>query len=403
MGLGLLIINLINPRETNDLNAAEEGGGLLVNLGKVAYLFGLVWWAVNGWRCHSLRRPGTRSLLSAMAVFTLLVAFSVPFGTPGGLWIRWLLYSGCAVAAVIGAGAPGQFVPIRNLLVITAAASLFAFAVAPSWAAQWGYAGYLPFRLVGVSNHANSIAPMMLLGLVMLILSPYRSWLSNIASLGLFLSVLIMAQSKTTLICLIIVMFGWILQVLLEKGGRNGLLLIGLAILVMTAAAVAMLLAGGDQNGPLGLLGTGDVGGDFTGRTTIWEYTLKRWEENRWFGVGIGRLWDEPMREDFRAWTGWTFAPGYAHSLFYQVLGESGWFGIAGLSAFLLSCLHLACTSRWPWLLIPTFATLLGLRGMTEVSWWFSPYTENLMLVYMLLAVGLNSKTSPSSSRSEVR
>ncbi len=329
-------------------------------------------------------------LLAGFGIWSLATGLSMVLGGAHVLEASWLVLVGLTLAVVWRMRAEDGLVEaVRDACLLLAAASLALLLAAPGLVAQTGYAGLLPIRLAGVANHANSLAPLMLIGMVALQLAPYgQRWCSCLGGL-LLLSCLALSQSKTTFAIGALAASAGLLQSLrgiLHRQGlpADGLLAVGAALLLaLLTTALALAIAGGVWIDPerawQGLVG------DFTGREIIWDWSAAVWRRHPWFGIGFGSLWSPSMREDFFAIGAWR--PGYSHSLYYQTLGESGLVGMAGVIGLALTMLRSAWTARHGGALVVLVAGLVLARGITEVTWGTVVYSENALLVLFLIAL----------------
>jgi O-antigen ligase len=210
-------------------------------------------------------------------------------------------------------------------------ASLVAAVVLPSQALAEEYSGLIPgltFRLYGIGGGATSLGAQAAAYLGLEAAAPSRSWTRWLHGAAA-LTVLVLTQSKTAWAFVLLgalyllhrgaerrlfgveppvganLLWRWILRTVL---GALALALAGTSLVLVSAAAPAT--AADLQT--------------LTGRTYIWETTVRLWLDAPIFGYGVG-LWDA---DAFRAEYG-NFA--HAHSQFLQALGSAGLVGLLGL------------------------------------------------------------------------
>ncbi len=240
---------------------------------------------------------------------------------------------------------------VKKILLIALVGSLLAMVVAPKFAFETGYAGLIPgltIRLYGLASHPNSLGPIAVLYLALEYYQPSKKF--RLAGIASALAVMLFAQSKTAYVAFaaLIVIASYFF--FLRPGGRGGAsqyrnqfqALIGLACLsvgILGSIAFVLYLADigpGDRiMSALGRRTSGDLS-TFTGRTLIWDITLKVWRANPLFGYGP-TIWNQ----EFRDFYGLSYV-GQAHNQFIQTLGESGAIGLLGLCLYLLSLTRVA-------------------------------------------------------------
>jgi exopolysaccharide production protein ExoQ len=195
----------------------------------------------------------------------------------------------------------------------------------------------IDWRLFGLTPHANALGPIALLAILIELHSPARwktlRWLALLSAMA----VLVLAQSKTTWVTMpLMLLFVWLpLRLAREPADadaaghfrRTVLTLIGLiVVLVLTAAAAAAFDVAGYLEHRVDLV-------TLTGRTQIWDITLRAWRENVLFGYGAG-IWGPERQMEFQM-----FYVGQAHNQVVQTLGEAGLVGLALLLVYLFALL----------------------------------------------------------------
>lgn len=252
----------------------------------------------------------------------------------------------------------------KRVLTVIMVGSLVLAAALPTQFAETNYVGIIPgfnIRLHGLAPHANALAPLALLSLMLAAWVPSRQpWqLVTVSSSAL---VLLLAQSKTTwiaglLMAMIIVAFRLNKQFLNElrtaRPGWATLIMFGIGLLstvgllwLLSDAASGMLQTVQQQKGVVTL----------TGRTDIWRTTIETWQRNPWFGYGP-KLWDL----EFRIANGGALAAWHAHNQFLQALGEAGLVGL--------------------------FATTLYVSAFVYYGFQFAARTRGVSLALMLLVL----------------
>lgn len=225
---------------------------------------------------------------------------------------------------------------LKLALLIPVFGSLLAMGVAPDFALHRPSPGLIPgidFRLFGITPHPNALGQIGLLAIFLEYVHPYRNrWAKWAVVLGA-LAVLVLAQSKTVWLAALAVSMLVVLPIEVERRLRAGPLwqmrgLVVAFVFLALAFAVAFVVAlGGDK-----IAAFFEEHQDLltaTGRTSIWDITLRTWLQNPLFGYGPD-LWSIP----FRIKHGMLHV-GQAHNQFMQTLGEAGLLGMGLLLAYL--------------------------------------------------------------------
>lgn len=340
-----------------------------------------------------------RSVPPVVAATLLL---GVVLTASGLLGVRPALSPAPLLAAVVLAAllllardAPDPVRTVRNVLLGVLVANVVFALARPDVAVQTTYvAGVVPWRLHGLSGHANSLGPLMVLLLVTLVLRPLRTRGAQTPALLGAAAALLATQSKTALLTLLLVALVGSLPAGRAAGraaARRLHLHVGLLLVTLAVLTGVATLTGGETAARL--LADEDVV-TLTGRTDVWQATLSAWRESPLFGVG-GALWDDRMREDFAARYGWS--PAYAHNLWLQVLGQAGLVGLATLLLYLLILLGAARRHPRPALAASLVLGFLVLRGVSEVTVGNDLWTDNTLA--QLLVTLLVSASTPTGSR----
>lgn len=282
---------------------------------------------------------------------------------------------------------------IRNLLLVYILLNAASLLLIPQFALQQGYVGFLPVRLHGLANQANSLGPYAVLSIVTLIVRPLRGVLPNAFFVLLSLSLLLLTQSKTSLVLLALLSL-FTLPYLTRR--TPSIQRLGLFLLV---TPICMLVIGIslDRAGTVDALLNDDNVVTLTGRTAIWTTALDAWRSSPWYGYGYSRLWNEDMRYGFELLYGWR--PGYSHNQIVQTLGQAGWIGLTTLIALIGSLFIRAWSvgGDLRWLLVGLLTTFYVVRGQTEVPLGLPALSDNTVLqvlVFLLLVWSTKPKES---------
>ncbi len=291
-----------------------------IGLGGVALLFGFLLFVV------------TNSLTNAA------------FGTEGGLVHQHLypLIVFTALYAARGSDAVQVVQTAKWTLVFVMALSLVAAVVAPNLSLQPTTHSFIPgfhFRLWGVVSHANALAPLALLLVLLDLYTPSQGVARRGFLWSLALLVLLLTQSKTALGAAVLSLgsvAAYRFRMVLADGfsGRrdNVFPIAVLALLGLGTCTLFILFLWGDPLHALERFTTSKRGASFlnlSGRDVIWEVALREWYRNPLFGFGP-TMWDPEFRQSI----GLAFAFS-AHNQFLQSLGAGGLVGLTGLLVYL--------------------------------------------------------------------
>jgi O-antigen ligase len=277
-------------------------------------------------------------------------------------------------------------------------ASCLVSLVAPELTLERNYHSWIPgvsVRFWGLETHANSMAPLALVYLLVALHQPFeRRWLQRFG-LILGVGVLLFAQSKTTLtaaaitVPLLLVVrsgaWGAAAFSLLSLGG-----VIGLAMLLLPALGVTLEGLSETQQGY--------EASRFTGRDVIWSLAVQEWMRNPLFGYGI-TMWNETYRMQI----GMDHAVS-AHNQFLQTLSVAGTMGLIGLVVYLGVLMRYAIRAARPSQgLSVALLILVLLRCVTETplqleSFLSGAFVTQLLLFHVALACG---QRAPSIARAE--
>lgn len=290
------------------------------------------------------RLPGQLLLVSFLVFYVCNEILNSAFGTYPAFSHNTLY-----VPVVFGAVYLGRNEPIDDFvrwakiaLLGLMVLSLLAAVALPSVALEPNYKSWIPgltVRLWGVGSNANSIGPLALLLILLELLCPAATRTSRIASFGLALAVLLLAQSKTAILAGLLVapIVIWFRLGRHPAGGvRIGFVLGVLLVLVATT----LVLMVGNLDKMWARLSGGQVGSDISslgGRVQIWIAAINAWQDNPLFGYGP-EAWG-PLH---RATIGMPFAFS-AHNQFLQSLSVAGGLGLLSFILFLVVLFIYAC------------------------------------------------------------
>jgi|CXWL01.1.fsa_nt_gi O-antigen ligase len=271
---------------------------------------------------------GTRPTFNHFMLYEPLIFALVYFARPSEDWLWYVK----------------QFK--RVLLVYILLSALFGV-LAPTWST--GHAlSFIPgfdFRLHGIFSHSNKLGVAALMYLVLDMADDTRSTLYRKLAWLVSMGVLIATQSKTAWVSALLAytIFGIYKLITFIKARHSEysvmpFILVGLAslsgvvvILWLLESGVEKWLSGLDAQTYRSLI-------SLTGRTNIWEITLRSWQENPIFGYGPG-LWDMEYRLQYAPQ--YRFIVGMAHNQFLQTLGASGILGVIGLAIYVSTLVKL--------------------------------------------------------------
>lgn len=346
---------------------------------------------------------GERRTAVALSTMLFMLGFIVStnilsslLGTPGGFRHN-LLY---APIVAIGMFAYAQthadqgVIVLRNALFVFFLLSLAALAVRPAWVADLHYsAGVLPgfgVRFYGFATHPNTLAPLSLLLVCAVRLQRFRFAPLNWLAVAVGLVSLLLTQSKTSIVLAVLglLYLGWFDMHQrgraldgVRRGQLHLLLLacaafaVGLVVLVLLVSVMGHTRLG---DGILQLADRLQLT-TVTGRTRIWDETIRAALDNPMFGYGPG-LWDVP----FRNRVGLPFT--HAHNQFVHTFGAAGVVGLGALLAYLVSLARLVWRTRIPThgVGVMLFGYLL-LRGLTELPLNISNAMQGEFIVQMFI------------------
>ncbi|NWG38773.1 MAG: O-antigen ligase family protein [Hydrogenophilaceae bacterium] len=286
--------------------------------------------------------------------------------------------------------APEQVViQAKHVLLVLMVGSLVLGALFPHRFAETSYVGLIPgfhIRLHGLAPHANSLAPLALLYLMLAYWVRGRNpwhWFGVASAL----LVLLLTQSKTVWGAGLLMLLAITLVRLNRQFGQEmRVARIGWATLVSMGGffVLAVLLSWLFTDSAAGVFRalTADSNvATLTGRTDIWETTIDTWKNNPWFGYGPN-LWDL----EFRLQHGAALAAWHAHNQYIQALGEAGIVGLIAMviytAAFIYYGFKFAVRTRGVSLAL---LLLILVRTVTEIPLRFSVLLDTTFFVHVVV------------------
>jgi O-antigen ligase len=275
----------------------------------------------------------------------------------------------------------------------------------PVLAVQQNYQGWLPevtIRFWGLGSHPNSIGPLALLFLLLLMHRPFAARALQWLAVGIGLTVLVLSQSKTTWFAALLALP--LLAVLQHYAdGRRRLVrpsstalgsgLVEFAIVAGSVLATIGVTAA-IAYGPARLMGD-DVTAQvqtLSGRDVIWVTALYEWMQNPIFGYGVS-VWGS----EFRYRTGLDYAV-HAHNQFFQSLSAAGLVGFIGLAIYVIALLAYSVRAQRATRGLSLVLALLVLaRSITETPLSLTGLSPelltHLLLFHLALVHGRQSAT----------
>lgn len=320
------------------------------------------------------------------------------------------LILGIAAVLVTGTESDIAFKAARNALLLFMLAGLLLIPVKPALVLETAYTqGLLPGlpRLGGLAAHAVSLSVLAQLGLTCLLAFPYRlAWL-NLLAWVVGLSVLILAQSKTTWIsfilcgiCFVAVQKGSSFSRRLSDPARPGFGIVSIMLCMVAILAIGLVLMFGDLGTRINVFFNSAEGvqlSSLTGRDKIWAIAYEEWRRNPVFGYGP-LIWES----DFRISIGMPNAT-HAHNQFMDTLSRSGSVGAAALVlyAVMLLILSVRYVRESKGLTLALFM-LLAIRSISEVPLLllgYSPeFIAHLLLLMSIAAMANNARVRKAAS-----
>lgn len=311
------------------------------------------------------------------------------------------LIIGIAAVLVTGIERNLAFKAARNALFVFMILSLMLIPLKSGLVLETTYSqGLLPGvpRLAGLAAHAVSLAILAQLGLICLITLPYENkWINRFAWI-VGLTVLFLAQSKTTWIAffLSLVCFTAVQQgpTLLRRVGdpvHPEFGIVSILMVMLGVLVIGLVLMFGDLGTRIEVFFNSAEGAQLaslTGRDKIWAIAYDEWQRNPIFGYGP-LIWDT----DFRISIGMPNAT-HAHNQFMDTLSRSGLVGAVALLiyAVVLMSMSVRYARESKGLTLALFV-LLFMRSVSEVPLSLFGYGAEFiahLLLLMALAASAN-------------
>lgn len=277
----------------------------------------------------------------------------------------------------------------KRVLVVLMLGSLVLGALFPNRYAETNYVGLIPgfhIRLHGLAPHANSLAPLALLYLLLAYWVPGKKFWHALGVTSALL-VLVLTQSKTVwgagVLIMIVVALVRLHQQFNQELRQARIGLATLFTLSVFFGGVLLLpwLFTDYASGLFNALTAERGVTTLTGRTEIWHVTIETWKNNPWFGYGPD-LWDL----DFRLQHGAALAAWHAHNQFIQALGEAGILGLIAniiyAAAFIYYGFKFAGRTRGISLAL---LLLILVRTVTEIPLRFNVLLDTTFFVHVVV------------------
>ena len=286
--------------------------------------------------------------------------------------------------------APEQVaIQAKHVLLALLLGSLILGALFPNRFAETSYIGLIPgfhIRLHGLAPHANSLAPLALLYLLLAYWvrgrNPWHGF-----GVAAALLVLVLTQSKTVWGAGLLMLFAIaVVRINRQFGHEIRAAKIGWATLASMGAffSAALLLPWLFTDSAAGLFNVMTMESNvstLTGRTDIWQTTIDTWKRNPWFGYGPA-LWDV----EFRLTHGAALAAWHAHNQYIQALGEAGIVGLLAMviytAAFIYYGFKFAGRTRGVSLAL---LLLILIRTITEIPLRFTVLLDTTFFVHVVV------------------
>ncbi|MEO5658267.1 MAG: O-antigen ligase family protein [Polaromonas sp.] len=428
MVLMIAIATLLSARDLSGSGVGLEETGSVARHPLLVWtqpLVSLLLLTVAGERIVSywFRREKTASaspLLLLSFIFFWLCTVAAPAFLGGHPFVShdyaYTLVIGFAAVLATSAERDLAFRATRNALLLFMTISLLLIPIKPDLVLDLSYSqGLLPGvpRLAGLAAHAVSLGILAQLGLLCLLAYPYRkvglNWLAWIVGL----SVIFLAQSKTSWIafflcsmCIVAVRHSPTFWSRVGNPVRRELGIVSILIFMAVVLFTALIVMFGDLDTKVSSFFNSAQGAQLaslTGRDKIWAIAYEEWQRSPVFGYGP-TIWDA----DFRRIIGMANATN-AHNQFMDTLSRSGAVGAVALVVYSLVLLVLsvryAPASRG--LTLALFMAL-ALRSISEVPFSLFGYGSELIThVLLLMSLGAiandvriaKAQTAPLPSR----
>ena len=316
------------------------------------------------------------------------------FGNNRSMPLQQSLYAALLLVAVFQSAGHVRLATVVTVakvaLMAVMVSSLALLAIEPALVRQVEMAEvrlpFVDYRFFGLGSNPNSFATLAIVNLLLTAHQPFRSTLIEAANVAATLGCLLLAQSQTAWLAILIA-----LPVLLIGRARFGVLDPRTLFVVgglMSAAALAALAALTFSSHGVAItdFATGDRYRELTtltGRPAIWAVAFAEWRDNPLFGYGPS-MWDSVHRGRL----GMPFAFS-AHNQLVQALSVAGLVGLVTLVAYLLLLGLLAfCAPRPERGLALALYVLVLVRSITEVPLDLgTPFSNEFLLHFLLFVV----------------
>ena len=365
-------------------------------------------------------RPGRTTSTPTTLLVSFMVFWLCTVASPAFLGAHPFISHDYAYPLILGIGAvlvngierDLAFKAARDALMLFMLAGLLLIPVQPGLVLDTSYTqGLLPGvpRLGGLAAHPVSLSVLAQLGLICLLAFPYqRVWLNRFAWI-VGLTVLFLAQSKTTWISFALCCIGF----LLVRQGPHFSRRIGnpahpefgilsIVLVMLSVLTVGLVLMFGDLGTRIDNFFNSAEGvqlATLTGRDKIWAIAYEEWNRNPVFGYGP-LIWET----DFRISIGMPNAT-HAHNQFMDTLSRSGTVGAAALVmyAIVLLVMSVRYTRKSNGLTLALFI-LLAIRSISEVPFLlfgYSPeFITHLLLLMSISAIANDARLQNTSKTS---
>jgi O-antigen ligase len=264
----------------------------------------------------------------------------------------------------------------------------------------------VPFRFWGLGSGPNSIAPLALTLLLLVMARPFaRRWLQRAAWISAAL-VIVLAQSQTTWIAAVLIVP--LLVLYRRRLARPDAVplqpptVLALAMIGMAAGIVVLMLAVAGDGDPVRVSPTGGLPGDselLTGRGGIWRVAFEVFARSPLFGYGLG-IWED----EFRSIIAMSYAV-HAHNQLVQSLSMAGLVGGVGLAVYVVVLVRASlATAAASGGLAPALLVLVLVRSLSEVPLQLQTLLVGDVLMHALLfAVIMAAASAQRATPTEVR
>lgn len=277
----------------------------------------------------------------------------------------------------------------KRVLIVLMVGSLVLAALFPHRFAETSYVGMIPgfhIRLHGLAPHANSLAPLALLYLLLAYWVPGKKVFHAFGVLSALL-VLVFTQSKTVwgagaLILVVVALVRLHQQFNQElRHARIGIATV-FTLGVFFCGVLLLPLLFTDSASEFASALTAERGvSTLTGRTEIWQITIDTWKSNPWFGYGPD-LWDLQFRFEHGA----ALAAWHAHNQYIQALGEAGLLGLLANIVYTLAYIYYAFkfAGRTGGISLALLLLIL-VRTVTEIPLRFNVLLDTTFFVHVVI------------------